>query len=106
MASIAESHYSPISCGRVVESIARIIAGPSKCRSEQWALVHEALRLDPAYLKFITHHSKGPRHGDRIALSGGVTMELVAGTWAVIDRFLAYRRSGSLPLGPFEVLTA
>jgi hypothetical protein len=35
-----------------------------------------------------------------------VTMELVAGTWAVIDRFLAYRRSGSLPLGPFEVLTA
>jgi hypothetical protein len=107
MDAIAKPHYSPISCGRVVESIARIIAGPGKSRPEQWALMHEALRLDPAYLKFITHHSKGPRHGDRIALSGDVTTELVTRSWTAMNRFLAYRRSGSipLPLNEFPVLT-
>jgi len=107
MASIAQSHYSPISCGRAVESIARMIAGPNKTGSAVWPPMREALRIDQAYLKFITHHSKGPRHGDRIALSGDVTTELVARTWIVMDRFLAYRRAGSLPLPleKFKVLT-
>jgi hypothetical protein len=107
MASIAQSHYSPISCGRVVESIARIIAGPDKTGTVMWPPMREALRLDPAYLKFITHHSKGPRHGDRTALSGDVTTELVARTWTMMDRFIAYRRSGnlSLPADKFPTLT-
>ena len=107
MASIAQSHYSPISCGRVVENIARIIAGPDKTGSAVWPPMREALRVDKSYLKLVTDHSRGPRHGDRVSLSGDVTRELVARTWAVMDRFLAYRRSGSLPLplDRFKVLT-
>ena len=96
MMSLSIPHYSPISCGRVAEGILRLLTddkGPAA-----WSEMRTVLRVDEAYLRLLTEHSKQPRHGHRVMVEAVVTSELLMRAWSLLDRYLAYRLGGGQPL--------
>ena len=94
--SLARPHYSPISCGRVADSLVRMIAGGKG--PKEWAQMREVLRVDEAYVKLLTDQSKPHRHGDRITVEAVVTQELAARAWTMMNRYIAFRLGGGSPL--------
>lgn len=48
------------------------------------------------YLKYITDHSKAPRHGESSHTPGDITNEVVARSWSVMNRYLEYRKAGGV----------
>ncbi|MBN8871586.1 MAG: hypothetical protein J0H67_02010 [Rhodospirillales bacterium] len=100
IAAITQYHVSCVNCGRVVDSICRMInpsasSGPSKAA---WAAMHQALNVARSYQEWISMQAKGPRHGDPSFVPGTVTTEVTHRTWALMNRFLAYRLRGNVPL--------
>ena len=96
MMSLSTPHYSPISCGRVAEGVLRLLTkdkGPAA-----WAEMRTVLRVDEAYLRLLTEHSKQPRHGHRVMVEAAVTSELLTRAWSLLNRYLAYRLGGGQPL--------
>ena len=108
IASIAVSHHGPINCGRVVEVIRDAIAPRSAKEKQAWEIMRTSLNLSFDYVQFITHVSKGPRHGKRM----GVTTqdqfnETINRAWTVMNRFFEYKKRGdvALPIDLFPLLS-
>jgi hypothetical protein len=99
-------HVSSINCARVVERLRHIIAGDQP-RNDAWRKMREVLNISEAYLKLITDVSADPRHGDPIRITGNVTMEIIFRTWAIMNRFLEYKKGSDqqLPITKFPLLT-
>jgi hypothetical protein len=98
---LAESITQPdtaLLCARAIDRIRHAIAGRGVRHADGWPKVHEALRTDAAYLQFITEHSKAPRHGERFNHPPNVTTEVSRRSWIIVDRYIAYRRHGGVPL--------
>ena len=91
-------HYSPIACGRVADSLLRLLTPESGRRD--WARLHEVLRVDRAYVQPLSDYSIPPRHGDRQAVTGEITSDLASRAWTLFDRYLSHRLGGSKPLDP------
>jgi hypothetical protein len=89
-------HYSPIACGRVADSLLRLLTPEGE--QPKWARLHEVLRVDRAYVQPLSNYSAPPRHGDRQSLTGAITSDLAARAWTLFDRYLAYRLGGGQPL--------
>ncbi len=96
MRTLSQPHYSPISCGRIAEGLARLVGGND--RRAAWPALRDALNVEEAYLKLLTEHSKAPRHGDNVAVAGAVTRELSIRAWTLIDRYFHYRLGGGKAL--------
>jgi len=95
--SITEQHTSAANCGRVVDRIRRIIA-PSLDGTAAWQEMHKALNLSRSYQEWVSKLSTGTRHGDNAFVPGAITSEAMRRTWAILNRFLEYRKRGSHPL--------
>ncbi len=95
--SITVPHLSVVNCTRAIEGIRHMIA-PGKKTGPAWAKMRLALRISESYLRMLTDHSRGPRHGDRTHIKGDITMEIVKRSWVIINRFLEYRKRGNQPL--------
>lgn len=97
----------PTNCGRVLDGLRKIIA-PNLERKDGWTLLQGLLAVDPAYMKWISDQSTNPRHGDRTGIEGPVATEILTRTWAIMNRFIEYRKGGSRPLSPvqFPILTS
>jgi hypothetical protein len=96
MLAISKTHYAPIACGRVIDSLRRMITPPGTASDgEGWAAMRRALNADKAYLDFVMERSKGPRHGHRERVSGNANRELLTRAWTLLDRYIALRRRGS-----------
>lgn len=92
-------HASLINCGRVVDSIRRMItADPKVPVGKGWQAMQGALNISQDYQEFISKQSTGPRHGDRAFVSGAITTEAVRRTWIIMNRYLEYRKRDSGPL--------
>lgn len=106
IASIIFPHHSPVNCARVIEGIRTLIAPTGIDKKRSWSYLHENLHIKSGYLKLITEHSKAPRHGERVYISGKITQEIVRRTWIVMNRFLEFRKRGNtqLPQSEFLVL--
>lgn len=113
IAAITYPHLATVNCARVVEAIRNCIAPPSdpppkagkeleRERKERWATMRSCLRLGEAFLMPITDVSKKPRHGDKTYIPGPQVGDVVQRTWAVMNRFLEYRKRGSLALPETE----
>ncbi len=100
MMSLSIPHYSPISCGRVAEAILNLLTGSKGPAA--WAEMRSVLRVDEAYLKLLTEHSKKPRHGDRVRVEAAVTTELLGRAWTLLNRYVAYRLGDDKPLDPLN----
>lgn len=95
-------HLSPVNFARAVEAIRVMIAGANIGVSASWVKMHEALRVDEAYLKLITSTSAPKRHGDHKRVEGETVAAVSERAWRVMDRFIAYRRRGNTPLPDAE----
>jgi hypothetical protein len=98
--AISLPHEAPINCGRALDGIRSIMAPGRKTAG--WEVVRDNLKCSEDHLKFVTEHSKGPRHGDRTFIPGDITVEIVARAWKVTNRFLEFKKRGDQPLPESE----
>jgi hypothetical protein len=96
--AISTPNEIPPSCARAVETLRTLMTPAGSDRKLGWSLMRENLRLTEEYLKLITEHAKGPRHGDHRFVPGTMTREIATRAWTVMNRFLEYRKRGSQPL--------
>ena len=85
-------HYAPIACGRVADSIVRMLSGGRN--AGHWVLMRKALRVDQAYVSLLSEHSKPARHGHRVPVSAEIVRALADRTWTLLNRYFAYRLNG------------
>ncbi len=97
IAAITIHHCAPVNCGRVIESIRRMIA-PTLDGSAAWQAMHQALNVSRPYQEWISKQSTGPRHADPAFVPGTTLGEIIRRTWAIMNRFLEYRKRGNQPL--------
>lgn len=91
-------HYNPIAAARITESILRLLTGGRT--QADWEKMRTTLRVDRAYLQPLTDHGVGPRHGDRQYVDSTTNRLLAERAWTLMNRYLAYRLSGEIPLDP------
>lgn len=107
VAGIGTENYSLVACGRAVEAVRHLVAGPDVKPSKGWLAMREALQLDESYLRGITDASANPRHGARGDATGAMQLEMTLRAWTIMNRYLEYRKRGGaapLPIGEFPML--
>lgn len=101
--TLGKAHYSPTACGRVADSLARLIS-PDVSRSEQWSNLRRKLRADEAYVKSLSEVSKASRHGDRVEVDAATNEKTAHRAWALMGRYLRYRLDGELDPESYPLL--
>jgi hypothetical protein len=101
--TLGKTHYSPIACGRVVESIARLIT-PEGTKKQSWERLNSRLRVDESYVRLLSHTSTGPRHGDRQFVDASTNREIALRAWTLMDRYLHFRLNGHLDPSEHPIL--
>jgi hypothetical protein len=91
-------HESSVNCARVIEGIRHLLASPGASTKQSWEDMRKRLNLSVDYLKLITDVSTGPRHGDSKHIPGTTTVEITRRAWAVMNRFLEYKKRHDQPL--------
>lgn len=85
-------------CARALDGLRVLLWGKNtETRTEakkSWEKLRTALHIDEEYLKLITEHSMGPRHGSREYISGAITSEITKRSWLVMNRYLQLRLRG------------
>jgi hypothetical protein len=94
---VAIPHLGAVNAGRVVDSIRRQMF-PSLKDAPAWQAMQRELNVSREYQEYISRVSKGPRHGERMFVSGQISQEVVRRAWVIFDRFLEYLRRGSIRL--------
>ena len=102
--AITVPHESLVNCARAIERLKHLIAPPDSKDKAAWAALRLALRIDESYLKHITDTSANPRHGNPEYVSGDITTEVTFRAWAVMNRYLEYRKAGRQLPGSFPML--
>lgn len=93
---ISVPHVAAVNCGRVIDGLRKLIApGDPKAG---WPLFRGAMQVDENYIKFVSEHSKDPRHGGHVRIDGPTIMEVCKRTWIVMNRFIEYRKRENQPL--------
>jgi hypothetical protein len=95
---ISRFDLAAINCARAIEALRNSMAPGGTSRESGWTLMQENLNFTKDYLTFVTSLSTGPRHGDRRAPEVGQQAEILRRSWIIMDRFLEFRKRGSLPL--------
>jgi hypothetical protein len=98
IASITFPHVSVVNCARAIDGIRNLIS----TKKNDWSSMHKALRIDTAYLRFISEHSKGPRHGNRGYVDGPTVNIILERSWIVMNRFLEYKKRNCTDLPESE----
>lgn len=101
--TLGKAHYSPTACGRVADSLARLIS-PDASRTEQWSDLRRKLRVDEAYVRSLSEVSKASRHGDRVEVDAATNQETAHRAWALVGRYLRYRLNGELDPDSYPLL--
>ena len=106
IAAITVPHISLVNCARAMDRLKHLIAPEGAKDGEAWRKLQEALRIEETYLKYITDHSKNPRHGRSGHTPGKVTTEVTRRAWTVMNRYFEYLKRGStaLPVNEFPLL--
>ena len=97
-------HQAPTSCGRVLDGLRKLIA-PNLDAKKGWLQMQQALNVDKDYLGWVSNQSLNPRHGDKSFISSPIILEVLRRTWAVMNRFIAFRKGGNQPLSITEFPT-
>lgn len=103
METLTRPHIAPVNCGRVLDGLRKIVA-PNEEAAQGWPILREIVNVDEPFLRYVMDLSKNPRHGDRSYIDGQNTREVVRRCWAVMNRFIEYRKRGSKPLSDFATL--
>lgn len=105
--SIAGPHIIPTNCARSIETLRSIMVPANIERKHGWTFMQENLRVTADYLRLITDHGVGPRHGDLKYVPGETTRVIAERSWTVMNRYFEYIKRGKhpLPLAEFPILT-
>lgn len=101
--TLGKAHYSPTACGRIADSLARLIA-PGASRAQQWSDLREKLRVDEAFVRSLSEVSKASRHGDRTPVGAATNQETAHRAWALVGRYMRYRLNGELAPEKYPLL--
>lgn len=103
---VAISHFNLaiINCARAIEALRTSMTPEGMDREEAWPIMQKNLNVTKRYLAFVTGLSAGPRHGSKRAPEEGQQAEVLKRSWTVMNRFLEFRKRGSVPLTDFELL--
>jgi len=96
--AISVPHVAPVECARAIDRLKNLIATPGSKDKAAWQQLRGTLRIDEAYLKYISEASANPRHGQPGHTSGVVTTEATRRAWVVMNRYLEYLVRGEQPL--------
>lgn len=105
IAAITLPHKAPVNCARVMDRLKHLIAPTGVKDKAAWQAMRNALRVDEAYLKYITDSSSAPRHGRPDHIPGTVTTEVTVRAWTVMNRYLEYRKAGGVLPNTFSTLS-
>ncbi len=96
-----------VNCGKAIEGLRAILVPNDPKRKQGWAALQNNLNITRSYREFITTTSTGPRHGDRTDIPKDTSQEVIERSWTIMNRFLEYRKRGSvpLPISDFPLLT-
>lgn len=100
-------NITPTNCGRVLDSLRKAVS-PGRNKRKGWIELRNIVNTDEMYMTWISDLSNEFRHGDRTApIPGSVIRELRIRTWTIMNRFVEYRKSGSVALDKtkFPLLT-
>jgi hypothetical protein len=100
--AISIPHMMAPRCASAIETLRVFIASGNSNRQQSWLTMQQALRVSEGFLKAITEHSKGPRHGDHHYIPGTTTEVIAYNSWIVMDRFLEYLKRSKQPLPESE----
>ena len=104
--TLTRPQIAPINFGRVLDALRKIVA-PNETRPiKGWAILQKIVNVDQRYTEWVSELSIEPRHGGRIHIDGATVTEAQRRCWAVMNRFLEYRKRGNqpLPLDKFPLL--
>lgn len=85
-----------INSARAVEGIRNMLDRSE--RNEAWATMRQKLNLTKEYIGLILDNAKNPRHGNWDHIPRDTNQEIVRRAWKIMDRYIAYRLGGELPL--------
>jgi hypothetical protein len=88
---------SEANCAKAVEGFAQLLLPGSKAK-QRWEKLRAALNLTESYVQPISDASTGPRHGAIEPQSPALISELRRRSWTVANRFLEFRKRGSVNL--------
>jgi hypothetical protein len=93
---------TPTNCARVLDTLRKAIA-PNEKKSEGWLRLRQIVKADDNYMLWVSMYSTETRHGDRITpIAEHIIKEMRVRTWRVTNRFIEFRRGGSLELDPIR----
>ena len=104
--TLANFHQIPTNCGRVLDSLRKAIA-PGIEPGPGWGIIQTLLNVGRPFRAFVTDWSINPRHGDReTAIPELEITEIQRRTWQITNRFIEFRKRGSvqLPIDEFPEL--
>jgi GTP-binding protein LepA len=101
--SIGGPHVIPTNCARAIETIRSIMPPPDLPRKQGWTFMQKNLQVSAEYLKVITDHGVGPRHGDLTFVPAEMTRVIADRSWTVMNRYFEYLKRGKtqLPITDF-----
>jgi len=97
VACVHQFDMAAINCGRAIEGIRNSIS-PGLGRNEAWPIMRSSLNISERLTKYVTAESANPRHGSERVFGGTKQGEALTLSWQIMNRFLAFRKGGSLQL--------
>jgi hypothetical protein len=92
--ALSQFHNTPINCARAIDGLRHLLSNADSSRSEQWAEMHNKLRVTHKYLQLISDNSKLERHGKRHELDPMTVKEIGVRPWTVMNRYIEFRKRG------------
>jgi hypothetical protein len=87
----------PVNCGRAIEGLSKLIS-PTADAKGRWETLRHNLNLTRDYVQLISDLSTNPRHGDIGPQSMPRLFEVRNRAWIIMNRFLHFRKGGSVQL--------
>lgn len=106
---LTEPYVAPRNGHRVVEGIRHLLSHGEQDKIKSWRKLQTTLQIERSYLDIIGTSSRASRHGEKTsAVTGQMSKEITYRVWAVMNRYIEFRKRGAvlpLPLSEFPLLT-
>lgn len=100
--ALSRRSHTSASCARAIEALRDYFVSSVDDRKQGWTKLHANLNVSKDYVKFITDHSAGPRHGSLVSISAADSTIIFERTWTIMNRFFEFRKHGNIQLSTID----